>query len=81
VLIRGPRIAQHEVDVTNRCARLPVTARVGPLARPRPPGTTAALTSSGTAVHAASGPSPSQPIIAAAASAEARETRCPHGNI
>src|SRR5580704_14577875 len=43
VLVRRPRIAQAEVDVRNRYARLPVTARVGPLARPLPPGTTAAL--------------------------------------
>ena len=43
LLIRGPRIAQTEVDVRNRSARLPVTARVGPLARRLPPGTTAAL--------------------------------------
>jgi hypothetical protein len=53
MLVRPPRIAQAEVDVRNRCARLPVTARVGPLARPRPPGTTAALTSDGTASDAA----------------------------
>jgi hypothetical protein len=49
VLVRGPRIAQPEVDVRNRSARLPVTARVGPLARPPPPGTIAALISGGTA--------------------------------
>jgi hypothetical protein len=39
--------------VRNRSARLPVTARVGPLARPRPPGTTAARTSGRTASAAA----------------------------
>ena len=41
-LIRRPRIAQSEVDVRNRCARLPVTVRVGTFRRPRPAGTTAA---------------------------------------
>jgi hypothetical protein len=53
LLVRGSRIAQAEVDVTNRSARLPVTARVGPLARPQPPGTTAAVTSGRTASAAA----------------------------
>jgi hypothetical protein len=53
VLIRGPRIAQREDDMKNRGARLPVTARVGPLARPRPPGTTAALIRGGTVSAAA----------------------------
>jgi hypothetical protein len=53
VLIRGPRIAQAEVDARNRSARLPVTARVGPLARLQPPGTTAALTSGRTPSAAA----------------------------
>jgi len=41
-LIRGPRIAQTEVAVRNRCARLPVTGRLGTLRRPPPSDTLAA---------------------------------------